>query len=117
MARTGRIARLLQRGVAAVACVVDQHVDPAEPFQGFGDRVSNAGLIGHVQAGDERCFSKLVRSPAFSGPAHGGGDAPPIGLKRLGRQTANAGGTAGDQRCLSHYLEPPIDAATAAASE
>ena len=112
----GRIAGLLQRGMAAVARVVDQHIDAAEPFQGFGDGVSNAGLIGHVQAGDQRAFQVGQIACVFR-PAHGGGDVPPVGLKGLGRQTANAGGTAGDQRCLSHYLEPPIDAATAAASE
>ena len=70
----------LQRAIGAVAGVVQQHVNLAEPGQAGFNRSGNRCGIQHIEPGDQHA----VKAGEFSfqrRSAHGGNHVPAFGLK------------------------------------
>ena len=91
---------LLEVAGVEVAGVVDEHVDPAEPFDGRGDRGLGGCRAGDVELSGEQIVVLAERLLHCVGVAAGCDDGVAGGERRLGEVDAHSAAGAGDEPYL-----------------
>jgi hypothetical protein len=91
----------LQRPIGAVARIVQQHINLAEPFGARRNSLRNRCLIGYVQPRDQDPFER--RQPGFLfRRTHRCDHVPALVVEQFCRNFADARRRAGDKNCLCH---------------
>jgi hypothetical protein len=88
----------------AVAGIVHEHVDRADPALDVRNHGRNRLGVGDVQNQRMRALAERLEFLLVGVVAHGAGDGMAVAQCSLRQGPAEAGGNAGDEECLCHGM-------------